>query len=851
MPSLLQPTAQAHNALPDRARLGIPDRIAEIGAFALGEMPVPTEVGRTVRYVIAALLIATLALPSLEARAASDLYPGAPAVVSSLSAPYASIRTAPDPLAAEMVQVDNGISPTIIAGPLAGTDGLLWYQIEVSGLTGYIAEADLAWGVAEEVTTPEVEPAPAPPVVTGNGVVISTDGADIGCLAAPAWEAAWLFTYSSGSLVDKTGEALDGWQPVICAGQLGYLPASLVFDPSNLPAPEPTEVATEVIETATVVETEEATEVIETATVIETVEATEIPEATETIVLPEETSTEIAEPTVTDVVIEETPTAEVTETETPAPVDTEIIPEETATEVIVTETATIEITATVVEETPTVEVGQTIPEVVDSPVVQQSISEVVSASIVSTAVVYNTGGGGLRCRSGASLESPVLIVLPLGAQVSLTGADSNGWTPVVCGTQAGFVASRFLQASGEETIDEQPVEPSAALTGATGVVQNTDGDGVRCRSGASLTASIITVLAEGTSVASRGSAVGVWQPVTCAGRAGFVHTDFLGNVSNTGGTNGGGTGGTGAATGVATVSGTNGDGVRFRASAGYDGAVIAVLSEGTTVTLRNGSSGSWIAITSGGRNGFVYGDYLSRNSSGGGTGGNTGGNSGVGGTNLGAGSNARVNDTLNFRSDASYSATVLGVAAVGTVVRVTGSPVSGFYPVQWGGVSGYMHGDYLSYTTAALSTTGPYSGAGGSTGGGAGAGNGLGSATGQSLVDVAMRYLGYPYVWATHGPNSFDCSGFTYWVVINVLGRDIGAGTWTQWGTGTPIQYGSLQPGDLVFFQNTYTVGLSHVGMYIGNDQFIHAENENTGVRISSLSSNYYSTRYLGARRLT
>ncbi|MEZ4530370.1 MAG: hypothetical protein R2855_04995 [Thermomicrobiales bacterium] len=492
---MLQPTAQAHYALPDRARLGIPDRIAEIGAFALGEMPVPTEVGRTVRYVIAALLIATLALPSLEARAASDLYPGAPAVVSSLSAPYASIRTAPDPLAAEMVQVDNGISPTIIAGPLAGTDGLLWYQIEVSGLTGYIAEADLAWGVAEEVTTPEVEPAPAPPVVTGNGVVISTDGADIGCLAAPDWEAAWLFTYSSGSLVDKSGEALDGWQPVICAGQLGYLPSSLVFDPSNLPAPEPTEVATEVIETATVVETEEATEVIETATVIETVEATEIPEATETIVLPEETSTEIAEPTVTDVVIEETPTAEVTETETPAPVDTEIIPEETATEVIVTETATIEITATVVEETPTVEVGQTIPEVVDSPVVQQSISEVVSASIVSTAVVYNTGGGGLRCRSG-SLESPVLIVLPLGAQVSATGADSNGWTPVVCGTQAGFVASRFLQASGEKAVDEQPVEPSAALTGATGVVQNTDGDGVRCRSGASLTASIITVLAE-------------------------------------------------------------------------------------------------------------------------------------------------------------------------------------------------------------------------------------------------------------------------------------------------------------------------------------------------------------------
>lgn len=793
--------------------------------------------------MIAALLIVTLALPALETRAASDLYPGAPAVISSLSAPYASIKSAPDPLAAEVVQIDNGISASIVAGPLPGADGLLWYQIEVNGLAGYIAEADLAWGAVEEVT-----PAPTPPVVTGNGVVISGDGANINCLAAPAWDAAWLFTYSSGSLVDKSGEPVDDWQPVICAGQLGYLPASVVYDPNSLPTPEPTEVVTEVVETVEVVDT---IEVVETVEVVETIEATEIPEATETVVLSEETVTAVTESTETEVAIEETSTPEVIATEVPAPAETEVVPEETATEVITTETAVAEVTATIVEETPTADVGQTIPEVVDTPVVEQSISEVVSASIVSAAVVYNTGGGGLRCRSGASLESPVLLVLPLGTSVSLTGAESNGWTPVVCGTQAGFVASRFLQASSDEAIGENPVEPAAALTGSNGVVQNTGGDGVRCRSAASLTASIITVLAEGTKVSSRGSAVGVWQPVTCAGSAGFVHTDFLGNASSSGGSTGGNTGGTGTATGTGIVSGTNGDGLRFRASAGYDGAVIAVLTEGTLVTLRNGSTGSWVAITYGGQNGFVYADFLSRNSSGGNTGGNTGGNSGVGGTNLGTGSNARVNDTLNFRDGASYSANVLGVAAVGTVVRVTGSPSGGFYPVQWGGVSGYMHGDYLSYTTEALSSTSPNSGAGGSTGGGSGAGTGSGSATGQSLVNYAMRYLGYPYVWATHGPNSFDCSGFTYWVVINVLGRDIGAGTWTQWGTGTPIQYGSLQPGDLVFFQNTYTVGLSHVGMYIGNDQFIHAENETTGVRISSLASNYYSTRYLGARRLT
>ena len=113
-----------------------------------------------------------------------------------------------------------------------------------------------------------------------------------------------------------------------------------------------------------------------------------------------------------------------------------------------------------------------------------------------------------------------------------------------------------------------------------------------------------------------------------------------------------------------------------------------------------------------------------------------------------------------------------------------------------------------------------------------------------------MQYLGYPYVWATHGPSSFDCSGFTYWVILNTLGVNISPGTSAQINYGTPVSRSALQPGDLVFFQNTYTWGLSHVGIYIGNGKFIHAENESTGVVISDLSSQYYSSRWYGARRI-
>jgi cell wall-associated NlpC family hydrolase len=121
---------------------------------------------------------------------------------------------------------------------------------------------------------------------------------------------------------------------------------------------------------------------------------------------------------------------------------------------------------------------------------------------------------------------------------------------------------------------------------------------------------------------------------------------------------------------------------------------------------------------------------------------------------------------------------------------------------------------------------------------------------GQDVADYATEYLGYPYVWATKGPASFDASGFTNWVILQTFGIDIGTSVSSQFGKGVSVEYGDLQPGDLVFFQNTYTQGLSHVGIYIGNGQFIHAENEISGVRISDITSSYYATRYFGARRL-
>ena len=122
-------------------------------------------------------------------------------------------------------------------------------------------------------------------------------------------------------------------------------------------------------------------------------------------------------------------------------------------------------------------------------------------------------------------------------------------------------------------------------------------------------------------------------------------------------------------------------------------------------------------------------------------------------------------------------------------------------------------------------------------------------AGGGALVANAMKYVGYRYVFGGTSPAGFDCSGFVYYV-HNVSGAPVGRGMWQQYNGGARIPISQLQPGDTVFFANTYMPGLSHNGIYIGNGQFIHANDERSGVTISSISTAYWTSHYVGATRL-
>ncbi|WP_366247719.1 LysM peptidoglycan-binding domain-containing protein [Terribacillus aidingensis] len=115
----------------------------------------------------------------------------------------------------------------------------------------------------------------------------------------------------------------------------------------------------------------------------------------------------------------------------------------------------------------------------------------------------------------------------------------------------------------------------------------------------------------------------------------------------------------------------------------------------------------------------------------------------------------------------------------------------------------------------------------------------------DKLISVAKSQLGKPYVWGGSSTAGFDCSGFIYYAFKNA-GYDISR-TSAEGYFNRSYYVNSPQPGDLIFFKGTYKAGISHMGIYLGGGQFIHADND--GVRITSTNNPYYAKHFDSYKR--
>ena len=219
-------------------------------------------------------------------------------------------------------------------------------------------------------------------------------------------------------------------------------------------------------------------------------------------------------------------------------------------------------------------------------------------------------------------------------------------------------------------------------------------------------------------------------------------------------------------------------------------------------------------------------------------------------------------NAVNLRNGPSTSHRVVTVASQGAKCYIIGLN-DGWYKVIYGTNICYIRSDYLElteipYENQASANSPKFYRLGKSTGvipsaaalnSTVSSGTTAGSATGAQIVAEARKYLGTPYVYGGASPNGFDCSGFVYYV-LKQFGYSPYRTPADQYKMGTSVSKANLQPGDIVFFAGTYGSGISHVGIYVGDGQFIHSPNSRSTVSYADLTSGYWAQHYYGARRM-
>jgi len=289
------------------------------------------------------------------------------------------------------------------------------------------------------------------------------------------------------------------------------------------------------------------------------------------------------------------------------------------------------------------------------------------------------------------------------------------------------------------------------------------------------------------------------------------------------------------------------DSLRLRTEPNTTSQTIAKAPKGDCVVVYS-QSGDWFKVSYNLQDGYMHKDYLTVS---------TKENAELGyGTITGSG--------VNLRSGPSTSANVVETAAKGSKCYIIGIN-EGWYKVLYKEKTCYIRSDFIQltefpYENQASSNSPKYFRAGqaigtvptASTQNQAASSPSMipaASVAGSQILAEAQKYIGARYIAGGASPEGFDCSGFVYYVLRQV-GIPANRTPAAQFNQGSPVSKENLQAGDIVFFAGTGAAGISHVGIYAGNGQFLHAPNSRSTVSYSSLTSGYWANHYHGARRM-
>ncbi|PGB01112.1 C40 family peptidase [Bacillus toyonensis] len=472
--------------------------------------------------------------------------------------------------------------------------------------------------------------------------------------------------------------------------------------------------------------------------------------------------------------------------------------------------------------------------------------EFVSKKGASNSNVNTTGGKNkvtadvLRVRTAPNTSSSVSGRVYEGQTLNVIGQE-NGWVKINHNGQTGYVSGQFVSGVSANTgatndTNQQTVQPASGN-------YTVNVSSLRVRTGPSTSHTTVASITKGQVVQVVGE-VQDWFKINYAGQAAYVSKDYVTkggsneNVTQGNNQNNNQNNNVTVQTGGTYV--VNATSLRVRTGPAAYHSVIGGVLNGTTLNVV-GSEGSWFKVNYQGKTGFVSGEFVKFVK---------------GGTatpeqpkqpekpNQGTIGDYYINaSALNVRSGEGTNYRILGALPQGQKVQVI-SENSGWSKINYNGQNGYIGTRFLSKTPVGGAVDNKPNNNTNQNNNNTSNNNNTNNNSGDvsAILAYAKSMQGVPYVWGGSSANGVDCSGYIYHV-YNTFGHKISrtnvAGYWSSLPkTSNP------QPGDLIYFQNTYTAGPSHIGIYLGGGSFIQAGDK--GVAIASLSNSYWKSHFLG-----
>lgn len=350
------------------------------------------------------------------------------------------------------------------------------------------------------------------------------------------------------------------------------------------------------------------------------------------------------------------------------------------------------------------------------------------------------------------------------------------------------------------------VNASAAVYG----VGTVTGDSLRLRESANTDSAILTTAVLGDTAVVLEEPSGDWYKVSFAGTEGYMSAEYLSVSAQAEADLGTG------------VPNTDGASLNLRSGPGTGFDKLADIPGDAVLTL-TGLDNGWYLTSYNGVSGYVSSDYVT-----------------LTGTSASLPSMTSAEpavqygilntdgSSLNLRSGPGTEFDKVASIPGSAVLTITGAS-GGWYLTSYAGVSGYVSGEFITLTDSMPAVN---------------------SDLGSQLVAYAKQFLGCSYIYGSSGPNSFDCSGFTSYVFKH-FGYTLNRSAADQYSNGTVIDQSQMQPGDLILWRaygSSKTA--THVGIYIGNNQYIHASSTKKCVTVNDMDYAANSRYVVGIRRI-